>query len=138
MSAIMILQERYEEAVEELKAVINSNPEDDITLENAYFNLGICYLRMDKHKEALAAFEAALEIEPWDMAAYVNAAIIAEHLGMNEKAIKYWTRYDRLLPVNKRKKEIKAKLKELTAKAGTKGAPEKTARWRPLTAAPAK
>ena len=109
------LQNKYEEAIEQLQEVIEMNPDDDITLENAYFNLGVANLRLQRYPEALKAFETAIDIEPWDMAAYVNAAIIAEELGQNEKAIKYWTRYDRLLPVNKRKKEIKEKLKQLGA-----------------------
>ena len=116
LSAIYILQNKYEEAIQQLNEVIEMNPDDDITLENAYFNLGVANLRLQKYPQALKAFETAIDIEPWDMAAYVNAAIIAEELGQNEKAIKYWTRYDRLLPVNKRKKEIKAKLKQLGAK----------------------
>jgi tetratricopeptide (TPR) repeat protein len=124
LSAIYILQERYDEAIDQLKKVIESNPDDDTTLENANFNLGVAYLRQKKYKESLSAFESAIQIEPWDMAAYVNSAIIAEELGLNEKAIKYWQRYDRLLPTNKRKKEIKAKLKKLGAKVTEDGATE--------------
>jgi tetratricopeptide (TPR) repeat protein len=78
--------------------------------------MGVAYLRLKKYKEALEAFESAISIEPWDMAAYVNAAIISEELGMKDKAIKYWQKYDRLLPVNKRKKEIQERLKKLGVK----------------------
>ncbi|MCX8094084.1 MAG: tetratricopeptide repeat protein [Candidatus Goldbacteria bacterium] len=116
LAAIHILDSDYENAIKYLKEVIDSNPQDDITLENAYYNLGIAYLRMEKFQEALSAFESALEIEPWDMAAYINAAILAEKLGYKDKAIKYWQKYDRLLPINKRKKEIKEKLQKLGVK----------------------
>lgn len=116
LAAINILQNDFAVAVENLKKIIASNPEDDTTLENAYFNLGIAYIRLGRLKEALAAFETAIQIEPWDMAAYVNAAILSEELGLNEKAIKYWRKYDRLLPVNKRKEEIKGRLSRLGVK----------------------
>ncbi|HRU39414.1 MAG TPA: tetratricopeptide repeat protein, partial [Candidatus Goldiibacteriota bacterium] len=124
LAAIYILKNDYPKAAEYLLEVIASSPEDDIVLENAYFNLGIAYLRMKKMKEALESFEAALAIEPWDMAAYVNAAIIAEEIGNKEKAIKYWQKYDRLLPINKRKGEIKEKLKKLGANEAPQQKPD--------------
>jgi tetratricopeptide (TPR) repeat protein len=113
LAAIHIFKNDYEEAVDYLLEVVNSSPEDDITLENAYYNLGVAYLRLKKYQQALDAFEAAINIEPWDMAAYVNAAILSEELGQKDKAIKYWQKYDRLLPVNRRKKEIQERLKKL-------------------------
>ncbi len=113
LAAIHIFKNDYEEAVDYLLEVINSSPEDDITLENAYYNLGVAYLRLKKYQQALEAFEMAISIEPWDMAAYVNAAILSEELGHKDKAIKYWQKYDRLLPVNRRKKEIRERLKKL-------------------------
>lgn len=115
LSAISILKQDYIEAVNYLKEVIDANPPDDITLENAYYNLGVAYLRMKKFKESLDAFETAISIEPWDMAAYVNAAILSEQLGLKDKAIKYWKKYDHLLPVNKRKKEMKKRLEKMGA-----------------------
>jgi len=123
LAAIHILDTDYDSAVKYLKEVIDSNPQDDITLENAYFNLGIAYLRLNKFQEALSSFESALEIEPWDMAAYINAAIISEKLGYKDKAIKYWQKYDRLFPINKRKKEIKEKLQKLGVKTGSTPTP---------------
>ena len=117
LSAIYIVKEDYEKAIAYIKDVIASNPQNDITLENAYYNLGICYLRLEKFEDALKAFETALKIEPWDMAAYVNAAILAEKLGKKDKAINYWRRYDRLLPVNKRKAEMKQRLERLGVKS---------------------
>lgn len=116
LAAIYILNSDFDNAIKYLKEVIDSNPQDDITLENAYYNLGIAYLRLQKYQEAFSAFESALEIEPWDMAAYINAAILAEKLGFKDKAIKYWQKYDRLLPINKRKKEIKERLQKLGVK----------------------
>lgn len=113
LSAIHILKGDYDPAIEQLKEIIAANPDDDTTLENAYFNLGIAYLRTNKMKEALECFETAIRIEPWDMAAYVNAAIVAEQVGEKEKAVKYWTKYDRLLPVHKRKAEMQKHLKKM-------------------------
>ncbi len=115
LSAISILKQDYAAAVNYLKEVIDANPSDDVTLENAYYNLGVAYLRMKKFKESLEAFETAINIEPWDMAAYVNAAILSEQLGLKDKAIRYWKKYDHLLPVNKRKEEMKKRLKKMGA-----------------------
>jgi len=115
LAAIYIIKENYKDAVDYLNMVIESNPDSDITLENAYYNLGVAYIRMDKKEDSLKAFEEALRIEPWDMACYVSAAIVAEQLGQKDKAIKYWQKYDRLLPVNKRKDEIKKRLARLKA-----------------------
>jgi tetratricopeptide (TPR) repeat protein len=115
LAAINIINNDYEDAIDNLLDVINSSPGDDITLENAYFNLGVAYLRIKKYRQALESFESAIQIEPWDMAAYVNAAILSEELGEKAKAIKFWQKYDRLLPINKRKNEIKERLKKLGA-----------------------
>ena len=115
LAAINIIKNDYEDAIDNLTDVINSSPGDDITLENAYYNLGVAYLRIKKYSKALESFESAIQIEPWDMAAYVNAAILSEELGEKAKAIKYWQKYDRLLPVNRRKNEIKERLKKLGA-----------------------
>lgn len=116
LSAIAILKQDYAGAVGYLKEVIDANPSDDITLENAYYNLGVAYLRMKKYRDSLDAFETCISIEPWDMAAYVNAAILSEQLGLKDKAIKYWKKYDHLLPVNTRKKEMKKRLEKMGVK----------------------
>ncbi|MCE5301061.1 MAG: tetratricopeptide repeat protein [Spirochaetia bacterium] len=115
LAAIHIMNGNFEVAVKYLKDVIDANPDDDVILENAYFNLGVAYLRQKKYPGALDAFEQAISIEPWDMAAYVNAAILAEELGQKDKAIKYWQKYNRLLPTNKRKKEMDKHLKKMGA-----------------------
>ncbi|MEI7542288.1 MAG: tetratricopeptide repeat protein [bacterium] len=117
LSAINILKQDYVTAVRYLKEVIDANPPDDITLENSYYNLGVAYLRMKRFKESLSAFETAITIEPWDMAAYVNCAILSEQLGLKEKAVKYWEKYDHLLPINKRKKEMKKRIEDMGAKS---------------------
>lgn len=132
LAAIHIIQGDFEEAVDYLLEVVNSNPGDDMILENAYYNLGVAYLRLKKYKDALEAFEAAIEIEPWDMAAYVNAAILSEELGEKAKAIKYWQKYDRLLPINKRKKDIGDRLKKL----GVQPTPVPTAAAQPEAKTP--
>ncbi|HDQ25902.1 MAG TPA: tetratricopeptide repeat protein [bacterium] len=124
LAAIKILNGDFETAVKYLKDVVASNPADDIVLSNAYFNMGIAYLRLNKHRDALKAFETVISIEPWDMAAYVNAAIISEHLGMKDKAANYWQRYNRLLPVNKRKEEIKRRMEGMGKKFNEGGKPD--------------
>ncbi len=119
LAAVYIMRQDYANATTALLEVIKANPASDVTLENAYYNLGIVYMKTDNYEGALEVFEKAINIEPWDMAAYVNAAIMAEQLGQYDKAEKYWKKYDRLLPVNKRKAQIKEKLEKFEeAKTG--------------------
>ena len=113
LAAIYILQNRLKEAERLNRWVVKQGPEDEDTLENAYFNLGIIYDRQSKLEKALNMYKLALQVAPWDAAAYVNAAVILERLDRKNEALTYWKKYSRLFPASKRKGEIKRRIRIL-------------------------
>lgn len=106
LAAVYILQDRLAEAEKLNKWVIKQRPKDEDTLENAYFNLGIIYDRQNKLEQALNMYKLALQVAPWDAAAYVNTAVILERLKRRSEALAYWEKYQRLFPASRRSAEI--------------------------------
>lgn len=113
LAALYILANRLDDAEKLNRWVIQCKPKNEDTLENAYFNLGIIYDRQEKAREALDMYKLALQVAPWDAAAYVNAAVILERLGRTGEALAYWEKYARLFPASKRQKEIGKRIKVL-------------------------
>jgi hypothetical protein len=58
-------------------------------------------------------YKLALQIAPWDAAAYVNAAVILERLNRKQAALTYWLKYQRLFPASRRAKEIAKRIELL-------------------------
>jgi tetratricopeptide (TPR) repeat protein len=106
LAAIYIMQDRLAEAEKLNRWVIQQKPKDDDTLENAYFNLGIIYDKKNKLEQALNMYKLALQVAPWDAAAYVNTAVILERLNRKQEALAYWEKYQRLFPASRRAGEI--------------------------------
>lgn len=106
LAAVYILQDRLADAEKLNKWVIKQRPKDEDTLENAYFNLGIIYDRQNKLEQALNMYKLALQVAPWDAAAYVNTAVILERLKRRSEALAYWEKYQRLFPASRRSNEI--------------------------------
>ncbi|MFY7998578.1 MAG: hypothetical protein ACOVSW_08255 [Candidatus Kapaibacteriota bacterium] len=59
-SAKSINEERFAEAVDDLKVALQLNPNN----ENAYINLGMIFGRQKEYKKALGAFQAAYKVNP--------------------------------------------------------------------------
>jgi Flp pilus assembly protein TadD len=110
LSAIYILENRLADAEKLNRWVVQNAPKNEDTLENAYFNLGIILDRQEKIAGALDMYKLALQVAPWDAAAYVNAAVILERLGRTGEALSYWEKYCRLFPASKRQSEIKKRI----------------------------
>ncbi len=106
LAAIYILRGQLNEAEKLNRWVVKQKPKDEDTLENAYFNLGIVYDRQNKLERALNMYKLALQVAPWDAAAYVNAAVLLERLNRKKEALTYWQKYQRLFPVSRRAGEI--------------------------------
>ena len=106
LAAVYILQNRLVEAEKLNRWVVKQRPKDDDTLENAYFNLGIIYDRQNKLEKALDLYKLALQVAPWDAAAYVNTAVILERLDRKSEALAFWEKYQRLFPASRRAAEI--------------------------------
>lgn len=51
-------------------------------------------------------YKLALQVTPWDAAAYVNTAVILERLNRKQEALTYWEKYQRLFPASRRAGEI--------------------------------
>ncbi len=106
LAAVYFLEGRLK-AAERLNAwVVRRHPKDEDTLENAYFNLGLIYDREDRIEHALNMYQLALQVAPWDAAAYVNAAVVLERLDRKREALAYWEKYERLFPASRRAAEI--------------------------------
>jgi tetratricopeptide (TPR) repeat protein len=106
LAAIYIIQDRLDDAEKLNRWVVQEKPKDEDTLENAYFNLGIVYDRQNKLEQALNMYKLALQVAPWDAAAYVNTAVILERLNRKQEALTYWEKYQRLFPASRRAGEI--------------------------------
>jgi len=110
LAAVYIVQNRLTEAETLNQWVLRQKPKDEDTLENAYFNLGIIYDRRNKVEHALNMYQLALQVAPWDAAAYVNAAVILERLNRRSEALAYWEKYQRLFPASRRVGEISKRI----------------------------
>jgi tetratricopeptide (TPR) repeat protein len=113
LAAVYILQDRLAEAEKLNRFVIKSKPKDEDTLENAYFNLGLIYDRQNKLERGLDMYKLALQVAPWDAAAYVNAAVILERLNRKKEALAYWQKYERLFPASRRAGEVHKRIEIL-------------------------
>ena len=78
-------KEDYEPAMREYRRSIEIKPADQ-----AYNNLGVIYIKTGRLKEAIAAFEQALELTPDCLAAYDNLASAYYFSGNLEMAQKYY------------------------------------------------
>jgi tetratricopeptide (TPR) repeat protein len=110
LAAVYILQDRLADAEKLNRWVVKQKPKDEDTLENAYFNLGIIYDRTNKLEQALNMYKLALQVAPWDAAAYVNTAVILERLKRRSEALAYWEKYQRLFPASRRADEISKRI----------------------------
>lgn len=70
----------WEKAIDGFKACLSKNKKH----VQSYGNLGLCYAQLGKRKEALEAFDKALEIDP-DYEPAINNRIIVEALAEGEK-----------------------------------------------------
>jgi superkiller protein 3 len=113
LAAVYILQDRMADAEKLNKWVVKQKPKDEDTLENAYFNLGLIYDKQNKLEQALNMYKLALQVAPWDAAAYVNAAVILERLKRISEALAFWEKYQRLFPASRRATEISKRVEIL-------------------------
>ena len=113
LAAIYILQDRLDEAEKLNRWVISQKPKDEDTLENAYFNLGLILDRQNKLEQGLNMYKLALQVAPWDAAAYVNTAVRLERMNRKKEALTYWEKYQRLFPASRRADEITKRIQIL-------------------------
>ncbi len=74
----------YERASAEFSKIIKNNPDD----KDAYYYLGITFLRAEKYSEAVAPFKKVLELDPNYKGARRNLGVAYLNLKSNDLAIK--------------------------------------------------
>ena len=105
LATVLGRQERHDEAVEALRAVLEQEPGH----RDARFNLATALSRLGQRQAALEAFSQVLELDPTDHDARLRRALLADSVGRRELA-----REDLELLLNDDPKDIEA----LTALAG--------------------
>lgn len=111
-SALQFLKEnRYKEAVEELKEAARLNPYNP-TIVNNY---GYALSKMGKNIEALKWYYRTVELDAKRTAVYLNLGDIMVEMGRSSEAIPYYERYLHLYPSYKNAKELREIINELKA-----------------------
>ena len=80
---------KADEAITTIKAIIASDPE----INDAYFSLGNIYFKERRFKEAIPAFEQALQLKPDDAFAVINIANSYQALGKSAEAERFVVDY---------------------------------------------
>ncbi len=83
-STVLLAQKRYEEAVESSRQVLENSPE----MPQAWINLGLGLLHLDRLEESLGAYREALKIGGPQPRLVVRTASLFEALGQPEEAVK--------------------------------------------------
>ena len=82
MAEILASQDRYDESIEEYKAILKIDPKNAEVLNN----LGIIYFKRKSYKEALQYLLRAVEIDPNIDYIHNNLGQVYAEMGMHEKA----------------------------------------------------
>lgn len=87
--------QRYDEAIEQCKLAIEVDPERG----NAYNDIGVYLLSLERAEEAVSWFKKSLKVPEYDARhyAYCNLGRAYENLGRYESALRY---YDLALQIN--------------------------------------
>ncbi len=82
----------YAAAVRDLEYVV----ERDKGSRGAYYNLGDCYRHLDEVDKALAAFRAAVAVEPGHPSSHYQLLVLARRAGLAEEAERHAEIYNRV------------------------------------------
>jgi tetratricopeptide (TPR) repeat protein len=82
LGEVLASQDRYDESIEEYKAILNRDPENAEILNN----LGVIYFRKKTYEEALRYLLRAVEIDPDIGYIHNNLGMVYAEMGMHEKA----------------------------------------------------
>jgi tetratricopeptide (TPR) repeat protein len=88
---------RLNQAEDLFRKIIRNTP-GDMNTENALVNLGIILDDMERHNEAVSAFEQAIAINPSNDTAYYNLGVAFKNLGQSSKAIESWKKAANINP----------------------------------------
>jgi len=93
--AILMMRERYTEAVRELEAAIGIDPSN----AQAHNNLGACYFKLGRHEDAIPELQTALSMGYRHEGVYHTLALVLLRLGRCQEALDHFITLLRLNPV---------------------------------------
>jgi ankyrin repeat protein/Flp pilus assembly protein TadD len=100
---------RYDEALNEYREAIRSNPTDG----SLHGRLGSALFELKRFDEAENAYRRAFEIDPLDSNAAVNLAASLQNQAKRDESIKYYREYIRLDPKAKNRATIEQRISQL-------------------------
>ena len=98
----------YEKSIDELLQLVKLHPEGS---SGYYNNVGMCYLELDKLKEAEKYFRLSIENKNDFSTPYVNLGFTYEKLGNREKAKEYYEKAQQIDPNNQEAKKNLERIK---------------------------
>lgn len=85
----------FDKSLNLYKTVIETSPED----YNAYYNVGVIYLKKREYQNAAAAFKKVVELHPRDADACYNLGVIYEDfIDDSKQALRYYKTYIQMNP----------------------------------------
>ncbi len=94
LAAAYLAQEKLDDAMLELEAVLNIDPE----YTDAHINLGFIHSRQKKWQEAGMAFDRAILLGSQKAAAFFNAGRVRTHLNRTEEALPFFVKAVEMKP----------------------------------------
>ena len=91
------------------KAIIQQDPMDF----QSYFELGLAYLTLGKHKEEVQAYKEALSLNPKSALIHYNLSIAYDHLKEGEKAIHHMQMAQHLYTQKRNHRKIRSTQRQL-------------------------
>ena len=91
------------------QGIIEQDPMDF----QSYFELGLAYLTLGRHKEELQAYKEALSLNPKSALVHFNLSIAYDHLNKGSKAIHHMQRANNLYAIKRNHQKIRSTQRQL-------------------------
>ena len=91
------------------QGIIEQDPMDF----QSYFELGLAYLTLGRHKEEVKAYKEALRLNPKSALTHFNLSIAYDHLNKGSKAIHHMQRANNLYTIKRNHRKIRATQRHL-------------------------
>ena len=91
------------------KGIIEQDPMDF----QSYFELGLAYLSLGRHKEEIQAYKEALSLNPKSALVHFNLSISYDYLNKGGKAIHHMQRANHLYAIKRNHRKIRATQRHL-------------------------
>jgi len=91
------------------QGIIEQDPMDF----QSYFELGLAYLNLGRHKEEIQAYKEALSLNPKSALAHFNLSIAYDYLNKGSKAIHHMQRANHLYAIKRNHRKIRATQRHL-------------------------